>query len=172
MTLTLAAFLFLGFPGGQSAMQQTEPNCPGDAAPIPAELTGWQARTPLAAATDMAGLAGATIAPGKAVDLALRPTPEVRYVLRPERPGGSVSNGGMLRITIAAAGTYRVGIGSAAWLDMVRDGAALESVGHGRGPACSGIRKMVDFALQPGDYVLQLVGNGTPTMPVIVTRLP
>lgn len=55
---------------------------------------------------------------------------------------------------------------------MVRDGAAVVSVGHGRGPACSGVRKMVDFALEPGRYVLQIAGNGGQSLPVMIARLP
>ena len=52
------------------------------------------------------------------------------------------------------------------------DPAAAVSVAHGRGPACSGIRKMVDFALEPGLYVLQIAGNGGPSLPVMIARLP
>jgi hypothetical protein len=107
-----------------------------------------------------------------AVDLALAPTPGVTYALRPAHPGGSVSHGGMVNLTIADAGKYRIGIGSGAWIDLVRDGVSLDSVGHGHGPACSGIRKMVDFALTPGRYVLQIAGNGEATLPLIVARLP
>lgn len=159
-------------PAAHMPMPEAQPTCPRDAAPIPPELAGWSGRKPMTAAIDAASLAGAPLTPGNAVDLALAPTPGVTYVLRPSRPGGSVSHGGMVAITIGEAGTYRVAIGSAAWLDIVRDGASLESVGHGHGPACSGIRKMVDFALKPGSYVLQIVGNGATTLPLTIVKLP
>lgn len=152
--------------------ERAEPVCPAGAEPLPAALSGWPAKAPLAAAADMAGLPAATVTPGKAVDLTLLPTPQVHYALRPERPGGSVSHGGMVAFAVPSAGTYRVALGSGAWIDMVRDGTAMASTAHGRGPACSGIHKMVDFALEPGSYTLQIVGNGTPGVAVLVTRLP
>jgi hypothetical protein len=83
-----------------------------------------------------------------------------------------VSYGGLLGFTVTQAGTYRVGIGSGAWLEVVRDRTALESAAHSPGPACTGVRKMVDFALTPGTYLLEISGNGTAKLPVLVTRLP
>jgi hypothetical protein len=154
------------------AMPQAAPVCPRDAEPIPTALGAWADRKPLTAATDKASLGKAVLAPGTAVDLALADTPVVTYVIRPSHPGGSVSHGGMLTLTVDSPGTYRVAIGSGAWLDLVKDGTSLESVGHGHGPACSGIRKMVDFALQPGDYVLQVAGNGDARLPLLIAKMP
>jgi hypothetical protein len=169
MSAILVAMVLAASP---APAQQAQPNCPADAVPLPAELSGWSSRTGLTAAPDAAGLAGTTLAIGKAVDLALLPTPSVRYALRPENPGGSVSNGGLVGFTVDRPGTYRIALGSAAWIDVVRDGASETSVAHGRGPACSGVRKMVDFTLQPGSYVLQIAGNGSPSLPVMIARLP
>jgi hypothetical protein len=154
------------------AMPQAAPVCPRDAAPIPAALSPWADRKPLTAATDKVSLGKTMLAPGTAVDLALADTPAVTYVVRPSHPGGSVSHGGMLTLTVGSAGTYRVAIGSGAWLDLVKDGISLESVAHGHGPACSGVRKMVDFALQSGVYVLQVAGNGDAQLPLLIAKLP
>lgn len=66
--------------------QHAEPTCPADAAPLPAELSGWASRSGLAAAADSARLESAMLTIGKAVDLSLLPTPNVRYALRPENP--------------------------------------------------------------------------------------
>jgi hypothetical protein len=64
------------------------------------------------------------LVPGKAAAVALLPTPEVHYPLRPEKPGGSVSHGGLLALEVARAGTYRVAIGSGPgwmwWARMAR----------------------------------------------------
>lgn len=162
----------IGVMPAAAQRQQAEAQCPADAAPLPAELSGWATRTPLTAAVNTGELARSTLTPGKAVDLALKPTPQVSYVLRPENPGGSVSNGGMAGFTVDRAGVYRVAIGTAAWIDVVHEGKAAMSVGHGHGPACSGIRKMVDFKLEPGSYVLEIAGNGSPVISVLVTPLP
>lgn len=114
----------------------------------------------------------ATLAAGQAAHLTLLRTPEVRYPLRPEKPGGSVSYGGLVGLTITEPGTFRVALDSAAWIDMVKDGKAIASTRHGHGPACTGIRKMVDFPLQPGSYTLQIAANGAPELQLLVARLP
>lgn len=170
--LTLA--LSVAAPAAAQMAPAEAAACPATPAALPPELAGWPDRTPLTAATKASRptLAPAQLALGKAVDLALRPTPEVAYPLRPAKPGGTVSHGGLAGFAVTEAGTYRVALGAGAWIDVVRGGKAAESTAHGHGPACSGVRKMVDFALTPGRYILQIAGNGTPTIPVMVTRLP
>ncbi|MBT2187824.1 homogentisate 1,2-dioxygenase [Sphingobium nicotianae] len=154
------------------AQQMAEPSgaaCPASSAALPPELASWKTPNALTAATDGAAASAAGLEIGQAVDLALAPTPSVTYALRPERPGGSVSSGGVAAFHVVKAGVYRVAIDSAAWLDVVSDGKSLESISHGHGPDCSGVRKMVDFRLDPGVYVLQIVGNGSPRIRVLVT---
>lgn len=149
----------------------TAPKCDAMVAP-PAELAGWVKRDGASAATDAAGLAKAVLVPGTGVDAALSQTSALHYVVRPEKPGGSVSYGGMFAFTIAEAGTYRVALGSGAWIDVLQGTTAQVSVAHGHGPDCTGVRKMVDFKLEPGSYTLQLAANGSPTLPLLITRLP
>ncbi|MEG3123222.1 hypothetical protein [Sphingomonas sp. GB1N7] len=74
----------------------------------------------------------------------------------------------MLSFTVAKAGVYQIGLASGAWVDVVSGGAALASVGHGHGPICTGLRKIVDFKLSPGRYTLQLSGIKTPTIKVMI----
>ena len=114
----------------------------------------------------------AQLTPGRAVTLALLPTPKVTYPLRPEKPGGSVSYGGLARFTVEQSGTWRVALGTGAWVDVVKDGQAAISIAHGHGPQCSGVRKMVDYDLSPGTYTLQLAANGSDSIGLLVTRLP
>lgn len=174
----VAAAVLASHPGAVSAqpmaqgMEHAAPDCAVVKVALPPELAGWSARVPATAAKDKAGLARAAFPIGRAVDAALTPTAELRYVLRPEKPGGSVSYGGLFGLSIVTAGTYRVALGAGAWIDMVKGGKAIASTGHGHGPDCSGIRKMVDFPLTPGRYVLQLAANGAQSLPVMVTRLP
>mgnify|MGYP001054763883 CR=1 FL=1 len=156
-----------------AASAQTPPACSAEAKPaLPAALAGWATPAPLAAAADHDGLARATLAPGKAATVTLLPTPTVHYPLQPEKPGGSVSHGGLLAFAIARAGNYRIALGSGAWIDVVRDGKAVVSTAHGHGPACSTIRKMVDFSLEPGDYVLQVSANAAAELAVLIAPLP
>jgi hypothetical protein len=65
-------------------------------------------------------------------------------------------------------GTYRVALDAPAWIDMIEDGKPIDSTAHSRGPECSGIRKIVDFSLKPGDHVLRLSKGALPTIAVLV----
>ncbi|WP_084465566.1 hypothetical protein [Sphingobium quisquiliarum] len=47
-----------------------------------------------------------------------------------------------------------------------------ESVAHGHGPNCSGIRKMVDYSLHPGRYTLQIAANSEERLTLLVTPSP
>jgi hypothetical protein len=129
-------------------------------------------KTSLDAAGDPAGLNAATLTPGKAVTVTLHHTREVQYISQPEKPGGSVAYGGLLMLDIKNAGTYQINLSAGAWIDLLKDGAAVMSGAHAPGPACSGIRKTVQFPLQPGCYVIQLSANGDPTIAVMVSHVP
>ncbi len=153
-----------------TAMGRPAPVCPRDAEPLPPALAGWNDRRPLAAARDEASLGRAVLAPGIAVDVALVDTAAVHYVARPSHPGDPGSHGGMLTFTVDSPGRYRVAAGSGAWLDVVSGTAALESAGHGHGPNCSGIRKIVDFDLTSGAYVLQISGSADRRITVMIGR--
>ena len=138
---------------------------------LPAELAGWSPRG-RRTATASAGAASSTaLGLGRAAQLRLTPTPAVRYALRPEKPGELSGYGGLASFTILRSGIYRVALGSAAWVDVVRNGKAVKSVAHGHGPACSGIRKLVSFRLPPGRYLLQVSGNADPVIKAMVVPL-
>lgn len=147
-------------------------DCPAGAPSLPPELSDWATRTPLVAATDDAGLAAAQIEMGKGADATLKLSPDVHYPVRPEKPGGSVGYGGLFGLTVKRAGTYRVALGSAAWIDVLAGKRAVASTAHGHGPACSGIRKMVDFPLKAGRYTVQIATSGTPDLALMVVKLP
>ncbi|HET6527029.1 homogentisate 1,2-dioxygenase [Sphingopyxis sp.] len=81
----------------------------------------------------------------------------LRYGVAPERKPDVHKFGGMIPIEVKRAGRLIVALDAGAWIDLVRDGAAVKSVTHGHGPACSGIRKMVEFDVTQGRYQLQIV---------------
>lgn len=164
--------LALAVPLSGAPAQHDAHNCAAVSATLPADLAGWNARSPIDAASDVKGLRRATLEIGRAADASLKSTRELRYVTRPEKPGGSVSYGGLFTFTVERAGTYRVALGSGAWIDVLKGRKAVTSTAHGHGPDCSGIRKMVDFPLKPGRYTLQVAANGEPTLPLMIARLP
>lgn len=171
------AVLLLGLPLSAPARADGPPPappaaCTPDKPALPDDLRGWASPSHLAAAGTVSALDHAVLPPGQAVLVALRPTPDVSYALRPDEPGGSVSSGGMVAFDAPRAGTYRVMLNARAWLDLVRDGAAVGSTHHERGPACSGIGKMVDFPLPAGRAIIQLSGSGKPEIEIMVVPVP
>lgn len=168
----LAALLALcGASAGMATPPEKDNTCAAPARPT-GRLANWIAPVAAKAGGDADQLEGSALQIGQAADLALLPTPEVRFPVRPDNPGGSVSHGGLATVHVEQAGTYRVALGSGAWIDLVRGGKALASIGHGHGPDCTGIRKMVDFPLDPGDYVLQIAASGKPEIAVMIIPLP
>jgi hypothetical protein len=152
-------------------MDHAAPACAAPAA-LPAGLATWRNPVPLVAGRDRKSATKAALTPGQAAMLTLSRTPQVHYPLRPDKPGGTVSFGGLAAFTVKEAGTWRVALGSGAWVDVVKDGKAAVSVAHGHGPDCTGVRKMVDYQLTPGSYTLQLAANAEDSLTVLVTRLP
>lgn len=145
-------------------------SCPDPAAALPAEFAGWM--DPGAPAAAGEENAPAAIEVGLSARMGLAPITEVDYEVAPERPAPPASFGGIVSFEVAQAGTYRVGLDGPAWIDIVRDGALVASIAHGRGPECSGIRKIVDFPLQPGRYLLQVSGNPEPRITAMVAAAP
>jgi hypothetical protein len=164
-----AALLASGAAGAQE--MQAAPKCTEMVAPPPA-LAGWTSKQDVSSALKADGLAQAALTIDHGANVALHPTREVSYVTQPDKPGGSVSNGGLLAICIATAGTYQINLSAGAWIDLLKDGAAVLSTAHAPGPACTGFRKTAQFPLQPGRYVLQLSANADPTIQVMVSRVP
>jgi hypothetical protein len=89
--------------------------------------------------------------------------------MKPQKKPSAGSFSGLLAIVAARAATYRLALGAGAWVNVIgADGQALASIAHGHGLDCSGVRKTVDFALQPGHYVVQIEGNNAPTLAVML----
>ncbi|HYD11780.1 MAG TPA: hypothetical protein VEC11_02925 [Allosphingosinicella sp.] len=140
--MKMPVLLALAFPSLAAAQPASPPPAAACAAPDAALPADLATwRTPADA--------GATVAPGQAVTLA------------PTAP---------LTLVVAEAGTYGVAIDQDAWIDLSQNGAALPPIARGHGPACSTIRKIVQFALQPGRYTITLSRTQAPTIRLLVVR--
>lgn len=138
------------------------PACP-TAPVLPPELAGWSrnasSRTIYAYGDDL----GADWLPLGAARTALplHRFESLRYGVAPEHKPDVHKFGGMIPIEVKRAGRLIVALDVGAWIDLIRDGAAVKSVAHGHGPACSGIRKMVEYDVAQGRYQLQIVNAPT-----------
>jgi len=108
------------------------------------------------------------VAIGQGTGLMLQPVAKVTFAPATSRAPKPGTFGGVYQFNVATAGTYRIALEAGAWIDVARDGKTVESVGHTEGPPCSGIRKIVDFALTPGRYGLQLSGAKEAPMRILI----
>lgn len=153
MIVSLFAILLL-----QAAPAAAAPVCTATVAP-PAGLEAWSTAP---------GMTADAIAPGKNIALTLQPIDSVTFPVPLERKPAPGTFGGVYHVTVATAGAYRIVLQNGAWIDLVRDGKSLTSAGHMEGAPCSGIRKIVDFDLQPGTYIVQLSNARTAQMRVLI----
>lgn len=130
--------------------------CPAAPVALPAEYAGWSAATPIAAAAEPAAVGDAILTVGRGARASLQPAGALKLPVTPKQAG---ANGGLFAFEAASAGRYRVALGAGVWVEVVANGVALTSVAHGHGPACTAVRKFVEFDLKPGRYLLQVTGE-------------
>lgn len=167
-SLALSVTVLAAFSISPPALAQQ--TCAPGSATLPLPVSSWISKSQVVAGAD--ATSAPLLVPGTAVEATLLPTRQVRYAIQPEKPGGSVAYGGILAVAIDKAETYQVNLGSGAWIDLVRDGKSVASTAHAPGPACSGIRKTVQFPLEPGHYVLQISANAEPAIAVMISGVP
>jgi hypothetical protein len=176
----LAAFAALAWPLAAHAQMAPPSQMKATAAPacaamdegLPPELAAWPSKVALTGAKGVSDLDKAVLNPGQAYLATLAATPDVTYVVKPEKPGDAASKGGIFAIDIPTAGSYIIALGSAAWIDVLKGDGVQTSAGHSHGPACSTVRKMVTFDLQPGRHVVQISSAADATVPILVAPKP
>jgi hypothetical protein len=149
-----------------AALMLLQTACPASAEPVPPALAGWTAGPPMAAAAEPVS---APVAPiGEPVEVALRSAADFKPAVSATRAAAADSHGGLVAIDVGRAGRYRVVLSNASWVEIVSKGSAIASTGHGHGPRCSGMRKIVDFDLPAGRHLIQLTGSPDATVRLMV----
>jgi hypothetical protein len=168
----LAAALALAIAAPAAAQEPpSRPACAvTDDSKLPPMLAAWTARSSLPAAIDAAGAIQARLPVGRAIDAQLTRSGDVSFPVLPAKPGGSVSYGGLYELNITEAGDYQVSLGTGVWIELVSGKTLVEATRHAPGPACSSLKKTVVFPLKPGRYLLEITGNGEPTLALMVSR--
>jgi hypothetical protein len=134
---------------------------------LPEAWKGWAVPDAVPAAATPATQSEILI--GHAYTTPLKTTASVSYAVQPKKTREGTF-GGLFMLTVEKAGVYTIGLDQAGWIDVVRDGKVIRSSGHGHGPDCSTIRKMVDFRLDPGHYTVQ-VSNAPKETAIIAVML-
>lgn len=156
----LGAAMVVAMPATGKAPRKVKPvaDCPADPA-LPPDLADWgrmsSAKTIYAygeaRAADWPSLGAAR------TGLLLHKAESLRYWIAPERRQDVFKFGGMIPVEVKRAGRLVIALDAGAWIDLVRDGKAQPAAAHGHGPACSGIRKTVEYDVTPGRYLVQIV---------------
>lgn len=160
----IAMLLAAAVPAAAAAAPSGKDTASCPAAPVlPPELADWArgatSKTIYAYGDDL----GADWSPLGAArtELPLHKFESLRYGIAPDHKPDVYKFGGMIPIDVKKPGRLVVALDAGAWIDLVRDGKVVKSVTHGHGPACSGIRKMVEFDATQGRYLLQIVNAPT-----------
>ena len=125
--------------------------------------SGWtHAPVKIAARTEIASLP--LIEAGQVYDATLNPAGNVMYAVEPGKLVNASAFGGMFRVRMGVAAKAGIALSGPTWVDGAHDGKALVSTGHGHGPACSTIRKIVWFDLPAGETIIQLTGAVEPSV--------
>lgn len=152
----------------QAAVAPAATACPAAPVALPADYAGWNAAVPVAAAAEPAAVGDAMLTVGRGARATLQPAGALKLPVTPKRAG---ANGGLFAFEATSAGRYRVALGAGVWVEVVANGTALPSVAHGHGPACTPVRKVVEFDLKPGRYLLQVTGEPA-TLALEVVKAP
>lgn len=157
LSAALLAMAMMAVPTVGAKPAKPAPACPADPV-LPPELADW-ARTVTGdtfyAYGEPREAGFPTLGPAR-TELPLHKFESLRYWIAPERKPDPFKYGGLVPIEVKKAGRLVVALDAGAWIDLVRDAKFVASATHGHGPACSGIRKMVEFDVTPGRYVLQI----------------
>ncbi len=136
-------------------MSGAKPACAAMRKDVPAPWGGWTSPEALKGGSGLSTAGKLTV--GHVYSAALPASSGMSYVVPLQKPAAEGTFGGVFTLTVDKAGTYSIALSEGAWIDVApAAGAVLTSTAHGHGPACTTIHKVVDFALQPGAYVVQI----------------
>lgn len=92
------------------------------------------------------------------VVVALVPFADAKFPVPPERtPKSPGSFAGFIQVPAPSqAGTYKVTLSAAAWVDVVQSGQLVKSDGFSGATGCEGIRKSAKFNLAAAPFTVQL----------------
>jgi hypothetical protein len=146
--------------------------CPAGGAALPAAYAAWTSPHTLPSASGPGGTSAAGFATGDAVDVQLHPDGKVTYLTLPKGAGEAASFGGLASFEVTQAGFYRVALGDFAWVDLDRGGKPLAPAAFGHGPECTAVKKVVDYELEPGHYVIEISGEKMPGLRLLILPRP
>ena len=80
--------------------------------------------------------------------------------------------GGLARLPVPRAGTYRIALDQPGWIDVVGEHGVIPSSDFAGGTACNAPHKLVQFELPAGELLLQLSGVANAAIKLTLTPVP
>ena len=114
---------------------------------------------------------GAALAFDAAASVHLAPLAQAKLAMPPERaPKASPSYAGAIKLDApGAAGTFKVSLSDAGWIDVVQDGRFVRPVAFTGALDCQGLRRSVKFPLEAKPLTIQLSDVKSPDISLIVS---
>jgi hypothetical protein len=128
-------------------------------------------RALLASPTPMRSGATMPQAVGTAVSITLVPDADAKLPAPPSRPPKAAGRyaGFINAAAVPNAGTYRVTLSAAAWIDVVQNVHTLQSAAFSGASGCAGIAKSVKFELVAAPFTVELSGASATALTFVVT---
>jgi hypothetical protein len=105
--------------------------------------------------------------------LSLQPQDQLRLPVAPGKKAQFADAfGGLMRLHVSAAGTYRVSLDQPGWIDVIGPAGVVASSDYAGAAGCKAPYKSVKFNLPSGDYLLQLSGVAAAGAQLAVTAAP
>lgn len=159
---------------GEPARPMTEMrgDCSNYLTDIQSDLVLWERPADSApASADFAKVATASL--DRRLRVSLKPHPEVRFAAPPEQMRGAADKfSGLIAVTTAAAGAYRLSASNGLWLDVVGPEGVIASRTFEMQTKCDRIFKTVTYDLPANtSLIVQLNGSSVPEVDLLVHRI-
>jgi hypothetical protein len=172
LALTLAAAL-----AAQNAIADQDDPCAGFSWNVARERALFAAG-PQSIAAGRELKSSPLLTPDRLYELQLGEQGEVTMPVAPGRKSvgdagyeGHARYAGLARLQLPRAGSYRISLDQAAWIDVLADGRMLDSSGFQGRPGCLAPHKIVQFTLPAGPaLVLQFSAASAPHLRVTITQ--
>lgn len=140
---------------------------------LPDDLAGWATEPIAVTAASSADVSVPQLAPARRASVTLHPADSVALALPPEQTRTpDNAHAGLLAFRVEADGIWRVSAAKGVWIDVLAGGERIRSAAFGQFAPCTSIRKVVEFRLVAGDYILQLSGNPGASVDVMISPKP
>jgi hypothetical protein len=165
--VALLPFLVLA----STASAHTDGGCDSFTWDLSREMAAMRASPTAAFVITGLGQVTGSLEPGRRYDALLVPQDEMKFPVPPARSrAGPDAKAGIFLFRSGKAGRYRITLTSPHWIDVLRQGKAIDSVDHQGRSACEWVRKVVEFEFPANSMlVLQLSGASEDKVSLVIT---